>query len=76
MDDNGVYHIRSDCWQQYVHYTTGYDSVFKSAIILISDKNQTIKMNSVKIQQGEKSEISNDNGATKGNRKSKERKQK
>ncbi len=32
MDDNGVYHIRSDCWQQYVHYTTGYDSVFKSAI--------------------------------------------
>ena len=32
MDDNGVYHMISDCWQQNTHYSTGYDDVFRSAV--------------------------------------------
>ncbi|MDD6826049.1 MAG: hypothetical protein PUE12_08070 [Oscillospiraceae bacterium] len=32
MDQDGVYHIRPDCWQQYTHYTTGYDDVFRAGV--------------------------------------------
>lgn len=32
MDDDGIYHMRPDCLQQYAHYTTGYDDVFRAAV--------------------------------------------
>ena len=32
MDDDGIYHMRPDCLQQYAHYTTCYDDVFRAAV--------------------------------------------
>ena len=42
MDDNGIYHMRTDCWQQYAHYTTGYDDVFRMCVTQASDGNISV----------------------------------
>lgn len=49
LDDNGVYHVRPDAWQQYVHYSTGYDDVFRSAVNKASHGNITVDVNQSKI---------------------------
>lgn len=45
MDEDGVYHIRPDCWQQYVHYSTGYDDVFMAGVNKASDDRITVDVN-------------------------------
>ncbi len=49
MDENGVYHIRPDCWQQYVHYSTGYDDVFTAGVNSASGGDITVAVNQSEI---------------------------
>ena len=37
-DENGIYHARPDCWQQYFGYTDLYDDVFRAATSMNTDK--------------------------------------
>lgn len=49
MDDDGIYHMRSDCLQQYAHYTTGYDDVFRAAVNKASGGEITVDVHQSQI---------------------------
>lgn len=49
MDDDGIYHMRPDCLQQYAHYTTGYDDVFRAAVNKASGGEITVDVHQSKI---------------------------
>lgn len=52
MDDDGIYHMRPDCLQQYAHYTTGYDDVFRAAVNKASDGEITVDVHQSQIFLG------------------------
>ena len=49
MDDDGIYHMRPDCLQQYAHYTTCYDDVFRAAVNKASDGEITVDVHQSQI---------------------------
>ena len=49
MDDDGIYHMRPDCLQQYAHYTTGYDDVFRAAVNKASGGEITVDVHQSQI---------------------------
>lgn len=49
LDENGVYHVRPNAWQQYVHYSTGYDDVFRSAVNYASGGDITVDVNQSRV---------------------------
>lgn len=49
MDDDGIYHMRPDCLQQYAHYTTGYDDVFRAAVNKASGGKITVDVHQSQI---------------------------